>query len=373
MKLKHLQSALESVRVFDDPSIELEQYPTPPQLAAQIALAMHQHGDVEGKAIGGQLTLGTLVTHRTTLPTTFHGCRTHIALSLLAVLTDVRADLGVGCGILSIATQLLGSAHNVGFDIDETATQIARDNFAQLDCHVDIVHVDVRAMRYRQADDEQEEAAMEQMEQRGGQGSGRPVRGKAGRGRERGGRSRTSARTAANARAGGRKAAQRRETRHEEEDEESDTDSANDNSDGESVDSSPPHSSASTASPAHDTAASLPPCLLDTVVLNPPFGTRQSGVDVTFLHVALQLARTAVYSLHKSATRPYFVRLCERWGMAGEVIAAMRFDLKRSYAFHREAVREVEVDLWRFTFVEGRKPQRFCASHLNATQHEEHR
>ena len=56
MKLKHLQSALERVRVFDDPNIELEQYPTPPHLAAQIALAMHQHGDVEGKAIGGKLS-----------------------------------------------------------------------------------------------------------------------------------------------------------------------------------------------------------------------------------------------------------------------------------------------------------------------------
>ena len=58
MKLKHLQSALEAVRVFDEPSIELEQYPTPPHLAAQIALAMRQHGDVEGRAIGGQRTNG---------------------------------------------------------------------------------------------------------------------------------------------------------------------------------------------------------------------------------------------------------------------------------------------------------------------------
>ena len=56
MKLKHLQSALESVRVFEEPNIELEQYPTPPHLAAQVALAMHQHGDVEGKAVGGQST-----------------------------------------------------------------------------------------------------------------------------------------------------------------------------------------------------------------------------------------------------------------------------------------------------------------------------
>jgi len=115
------------------------------------------------------------------------------------------------------------------------------------------------------------------------------------------------------------------------------------------------------------TSSSFPPCLLDTVVLNPPFGTRQSGVDVTFLHVALQLARTAVYSLHKSSTRSYIVGLCERWHVVGEVLACMRFDLKRVHAFHREAVREVEVDLWRLTFVDGCKPQRFCAPHSRQT------
>ena len=246
---------------------------------------------------------------------------------------------------------LLGSAHNVGFDIDDSATRVARDNFAQLDAHVDIVHADVRAMRYAQADDEQDEAEAV------GNSGGRPSRGKAGRGR--GSRLAQTARGGSRSAADKRRIAQRTTARNvqSEEDEESeedrsDVDRRKASAQPDSL-SSPPVPYASLRVP--------PPCLLDTVVLNPPFGTRQSGVDVTFLHVALQLARTAVYSLHKSSTRPFFVRLCERWGVAGEVIAEMRFDLKRSYAFHREAVREVEVDLWRFTFVDGRKPQRFCA------------
>jgi len=42
----------------------------------------------------------------------------------------------------------------------------------------------------------------------------------------------------------------------------------------------------------------------DTVVLNPPFGTKNNkGIDMLFLQRALELSRGAVYSLHKSSTR----------------------------------------------------------------------
>ncbi|CAM9502521.1 unnamed protein product, partial [Choristocarpus tenellus] len=42
---------------------------------------------------------------------------------------------------------------------------------------------------------------------------------------------------------------------------------------------------------------------VDTVIMNPPFGTRNSGIDMIFLEQALQVASTAVYSMHKSSTR----------------------------------------------------------------------
>ena len=38
----------------------------------------------------------------------------------------------------------------------------------------------------------------------------------------------------------------------------------------------------------------------DTVVTNPPFGTRQKGADMVFLAAACAVARKAVYSLHKA-------------------------------------------------------------------------
>uniref|UniRef100_A0A2K5YGT9 Methyltransferase-like protein 5 n=1 Tax=Mandrillus leucophaeus TaxID=9568 RepID=A0A2K5YGT9_MANLE len=45
----------------------------------------------------------------------------------------------------------------------------------------------------------------------------------------------------------------------------------------------------------------------DTVIMNPPFGTKNNkGIDTAFLKTALEMARTAVYSLHKSSENiPY--------------------------------------------------------------------
>ena len=36
MKLKHLESALQDLEIFEDPKVNLEQYPTTPHLAASV-------------------------------------------------------------------------------------------------------------------------------------------------------------------------------------------------------------------------------------------------------------------------------------------------------------------------------------------------
>jgi len=42
----------------------------------------------------------------------------------------------------------------------------------------------------------------------------------------------------------------------------------------------------------------------DTVVMNPPFGTKHNqGIDMVFLQAALKLSSNSVYSLHKTSTR----------------------------------------------------------------------
>ena len=47
MRLKHLVAELEGVRTWEKPKVELEQYPTPPDIAAHMLMAAHAEGDIE--------------------------------------------------------------------------------------------------------------------------------------------------------------------------------------------------------------------------------------------------------------------------------------------------------------------------------------
>ena len=52
IKLKELESHLEGVEVFDRPKVLLEQYPTPPHIAACLLHTMQSSfGDVEDKLV----------------------------------------------------------------------------------------------------------------------------------------------------------------------------------------------------------------------------------------------------------------------------------------------------------------------------------
>lgn len=44
--------------------------------------------------------------------------------------------------------------------------------------------------------------------------------------------------------------------------------------------------------------------VFDTVIMNPPFGTKHNaGMDIKFLETGIALANGTVYSLHKTSTR----------------------------------------------------------------------
>lgn len=90
--------------------------------------------------------------------------------------------------------------------------------------------------------------------------------------------------------------------------------------------------------------------IIDTVVMNPPFGTRKKGADMDFLSVALKVASQAVYSLHKTTTRDYVKRtvLRDYNASSAEVICELRYDVPKLYKFHKKKEVDIAVDLWRF-------------------------
>ncbi|KAK7074028.1 Methyltransferase-like protein 5 [Halocaridina rubra] len=209
MKLKELEGYLQGVESFDKPKISLEQYETPSHIASRMVHTIQSSfGDLEGKTV---------------------------------------ADLGCGCGMLTVGAALLGAGVCFGFDIDADALSICQGNVEEIleSPSVELLQADVKTL---------------------GSSACRFYK------------------------------------------------------------------------------------FFDTVILNPPFGTKNNqGTDIEFLKVALSLARTAVYSLHKTVTRAHITKKAEDWGVKMQVMAQLRYNLDSSYKFHKKKSVDIEVDFIRFS------------------------
>jgi len=205
MKLKELESHLQEVDEFENPKILLEQYPTRPHIAAcMLHTIAATFDDIENKLI---------------------------------------ADLGCGCGVLSIGCVMLGAGLVTGFDVDSDALDLFAENVSGFDIdNVDLINMDVKNI-----------------------GSGWENK-------------------------------------------------------------------------------------FDTVVMNPPFGTKHNkGLDLTFLQTGIAMARTAVYSLHKTSTRDHVIKRAKEWGVTPQVLAELRYDLPQTYKHHKKASVDIQVDFIRFS------------------------
>jgi rRNA N6-adenosine-methyltransferase METTL5 len=89
-------------------------------------------------------------------------------------------------------------------------------------------------------------------------------------------------------------------------------------------------------------------CPFDTVVMNPPFGTRNAGIDTAFLEKAMKYSNV-IYSLHKSSTREHFIRLAGAMGFTLEVVAEVKYDIPKTFKYHKDKSRDIAVDLLRFS------------------------
>lgn len=93
----------------------------------------------------------------------------------------------------------------------------------------------------------------------------------------------------------------------------------------------------------------MKPKIFDTIIMNPPFGTKVKGADLVFLKSAIDMTKSVVYSLHKTSTRKYILKMARKWNVNSRVIAELRYDLPASYAFHKNCSVDVHVDLIRFS------------------------
>jgi predicted RNA methylase len=217
MRVRRLESLLSDIAPFATPKQNLEQYPTNAELAAGVLHHATNAGDVgEGKTV---------------------------------------VDLGVGCGMLSIAAVLCEASHVIGVDVDADALETCRENLEGFEpaLEMDLVLADV---------------------------------------------------------IGG----------------------------------------SSSSSGSSGSSWALRRLRADTVLMNPPFGTRRKGADVAFLRAGFRIATGAIYSLHKSSTREHIEKVARTRFHAkqADVLAQLKYDLPATYAHHREKSVEIAVDLWRF-------------------------
>ena len=84
-----LETQLAVVAGFESPRVSLEQYPTPPDLAAHVVHVADLNDDIEGRTV---------------------------------------VDLGTGTGMLALGAALRGAARVVGVDVDRAALSTARTN-----------------------------------------------------------------------------------------------------------------------------------------------------------------------------------------------------------------------------------------------------
>jgi len=86
---------------------------------------------------------------------------------------------------------------------------------------------------------------------------------------------------------------------------------------------------------------------IDTVVMNPPFGAQKASAgDRAFLARAIQTGRE-VYSLHNRGSERFiraFVQPC-----IVQEVHRLAYPLKKSFEFHSQAVKTIEVELYRIS------------------------
>jgi len=104
MKQRKLEILLEELENFSDPELELEQYQTPPLLAAEILHFAYMQGDLD----------------------------------------DSVQDLGCGTGILAIGAKLLGARKVVGYDADQKVLETAKTNARKLGVEVEFELSDIK-------------------------------------------------------------------------------------------------------------------------------------------------------------------------------------------------------------------------------------
>ena len=85
---------------------------------------------------------------------------------------------------------------------------------------------------------------------------------------------------------------------------------------------------------------------VDTVLMNPPFGSQHQHADRPFWTTGLRSAQRSVYAFSLRDSRKFIERLAVARGARIELCRPVRWVLPPTFPHHRERGRPIPVDLW---------------------------
>ena len=85
---------------------------------------------------------------------------------------------------------------------------------------------------------------------------------------------------------------------------------------------------------------------VDTVIQNPPFGTKEKHADKEFLEKAFSIGKV-VYTLHKSTTKGFVEAIAKDHDFKVAGFKEYDFPLKATYKHHKKKIERIKVGMWR--------------------------
>jgi len=83
---------------------------------------------------------------------------------------------------------------------------------------------------------------------------------------------------------------------------------------------------------------------VDTVIMNPPFGTKQKGIDARFLEKAFSCA-SVVWSMHKSSTMEFIETFSEKHGFSLAFREDVEFSIPKTHELHAKRREFISVSM----------------------------
>ncbi len=85
---------------------------------------------------------------------------------------------------------------------------------------------------------------------------------------------------------------------------------------------------------------------VDTVIMNPPFGTKSEHADRKFLEKAFEISNV-VYSFHKTSTKSFVEAIAKDNNFEIKQVIDMDYPLKATMNFHKKRIERIKVSVFR--------------------------